>query len=377
MSFSRLIHFSTPLSESLFKRFRPLEDDLSYLKAGIRWLLHAQAVHGSGGFAHSYALKTGWSDAYPETTGYIAKTLLIHAGIHADAEARSAALRACDWLISMQKNGAITSPLFSADEGVVFDTGQVLFGFIEAHRATGEDKYLQAAIQAGQWLARVADEQGIWTRSTHLGVPHVYNVRVAWALLELHSLTEQPHFAEIAGSNIGYALANEEDGWFNNCAFNRGDMPYTHNLGYATRGLLESHALVPDEKIPAAVQRTADHVLNFLKPDGFLPAQIGPGKDCRDSYACLTGSCQFAIIWYKLYRQTGTKRYLNAANTVLDFVKSTVILDTPHSELRGALAGSRPLWGQYARLSYPNWATKFFMDALQEKISTTDNAATE
>jgi hypothetical protein len=28
------------------------------------------------------------------------------------------------------------------------------------------------------------------------------------------------------------------------------------------------------------------------------------------------------------------------------------------------VAGSFPIWGRYAPLSYPNWAAKFFVDAL-------------
>jgi DUF1680 family protein len=377
MKVSELVHFASPLSESLFGRFRPIEDDSAYLKAGIAWLLHAQSVAGGRGFAHSYALKTGWSDAYPETTGYIAKTLLIYSRIYGQQEPRRAALTACDWLLEVQKNGAIVSPLFSEEDGVVFDTGQVLFGLIQAYRSTGDDKYLQAAIKAGDWLVKVADEQGVWTRFTHLGVPHVYNVRVAWALLELHSHTEQPDLVRIARSNIDFALANETDGWFDNCAFTKGAMPYTHTLAYATRGLLESHALMADDLVFAAAQRTADHVLGFLKPDGFLPGQIGAGRACRDSYVCLTGSCQFAVIWYKLYRQTGNRQYLQAADRVLDYVKSTVNVDTTRPQLRGALAGSRPLWGEYARLSYPNWATKFFLDALMEKGMGIDQATDE
>ncbi len=377
MTFSRILCFLTPLRESVFNQSRSIKKDSVYLSAGITWLRQAQEVDTGAGFAHSFALKTGWSAAYPETTGYIAKTLLLLADVYDDSDLRAAALSACDWLIKCQQGGAIVSPLFSADDGIVFDTGQVLFGFIQAYIATGNDKYIEAAKKAGDWLVSVADQEGIWTKSTHLGVPHVYNVRVAWALLELHGITGQSDYAEIARSNINFALTHEENGWFDKCAFNTGDMPYTHNLGYATRGLLESHSLMPDESVFSAAQRSADHVLKFLRPDGFLPGQIGPGHSCRDSYVCLTGNCQFAIIWYKLYRITGLSKYLDAADRILDFVKSTVNVDTKRKEVKGAVAGSRPLWGEYARLSYPNWATKFFLDALLEKKITRDSTTTE
>jgi hypothetical protein len=32
--------------------------------------------------------------------------------------------------------------------------------------------------------------------------------------------------------------------------------------------------------------------------------------------------------------------------------------------LRGAVAGSAPLWGDYMRMRYPNWAAKYHCDAL-------------
>jgi hypothetical protein len=39
-------------------------------------------------------------------------------------------------------------------------------------------------------------------------------------------------------------------------------------------------------------------------------------------------------------------------------------LRTSNLNVRGAIAGSYPIYGRYERLKYPNWATKFFVDAL-------------
>ena len=38
--------------------------------------------------------------------------------------------------------------------------------------------------------------------------------------------------------------------------------------------------------------------------------------------------------------------------------------------MRGGIPGSYPIWGDYARYSYPNWPAKFFADAvmLQESV---------
>ena len=43
---------------------------------------------------------------------------------------------------------------------------------------------------------------------------------------------------------------------------------------------------------------------------------------------------------------------------------STQDVDTDDADVRGGIKGSQPVWGRYAPLSFPNWATKFFVDAM-------------
>ena len=35
----------------------------------------------------------------------------------------------------------------------------------------------------------------------------------------------------------------------------------------------------------------------------------------------------------------------------------------PLPGVKGGISGSYPIWGQYERFSYPNWAAKFYLDA--------------
>ena len=46
------------------------------------------------------------------------------------------------------------------------------------------------------------------------------------------------------------------------------------------------------------------------------------------------------------------------------FVARTQNIATNNSNIRGAIAGSHPIFGSYERFKYPNWAAKFFIDAL-------------
>ena len=48
---------------------------------------------------------------------------------------------------------------------------------------------------------------------------------------------------------------------------------------------------------------------------------------------------------------------------------------TLRTEFAGAIKGSRPVYGRYAPLQYPNWATKFYVDALLAKQRALDGDA--
>jgi hypothetical protein len=73
-----------------------------------------------------------------------------------------------------------------------------------------------------------------------------------------------------------------------------------------------------------------------------------------------------AIIWMKLHQATGDARLLSAALKALSVVMARQKLRTLDRQNHGAIAGSSPLWGRYLTMRYPNWAPKFFVDALME-----------
>ena len=75
-----------------------------------------------------------------------------------------------------------------------------------------------------------------------------------------------------------------------------------------------------------------------------------------------------AIIWQKMARQNDLPEMQHAAERALDYVMSVQDLDTTNANTLGAIKGSHPTWGSYAPLSYPNWATKFFVDAMLLRI---------
>lgn len=346
-------------------RASPRQDREAHLRAAVDWLKRAQATTPDDGVSYGYSIRGGWRPSYRETSGYIAVTFFDLAKQRQDSESATLARTVSNWLCEIQEpDGSIANPQYRPHQGIVFDTGQVLRGYVRAHRETGEARFHEAAVRAASWLAGRIDRDGAWRRSTHLETPHTYNTRVAWSMLECHQIAPDPAIETAARKNLDWALEQERDGYFRSCAFTPGAAPFTHTIAYAIRGLLESADLLREARYEETAVRAADAMLEHVREDGWIPGQIDEDGRSGARYCCLTGNCQLAIIWFKLYQSTGSERYLDAAKRSLGFVMEHQDLTTSNPALRGAIKGSHPIWGSYAPLSYPNWAAKFFIDAV-------------
>ena len=366
---SGLFNASTPFMGRVLRdavgRASPRQDREAHLRAAVDWLKRAQAMTPDDGVSYGYSIRGGWRPSYRETSGYIAVTFFDLAKQRKDSESATLARTVSTWLCEVQEpDGSIANPQYRPHQGIVFDTGQVLRGYVRAHRETGEARFHEAAVRAASWLAGRIDRDGAWRRNTHLETPHTYNTRVAWSMLECHQIAPDPAIEAAARKNLDWALEQERDGYFRNCAFTPGAAPFTHTIAYAIRGVLESAHLLREARYEETAVRAADAMLEHVREDGWIPGQIDEDGRSGARYCCLTGNCQLAIIWFKLYQSTGSERYLDAAKRSLGFVMEHQDLTTSNPALRGAIKGSHPIWGSYAPLSYPNWAAKFFIDAV-------------
>ena len=339
-----------------------------HLRAGLEWLLRAHDQSPDDGVSYGYSVIGGWRPSYTETTGYIAVTLFKLAERDQDPSLKERAIRMVDWLIEVQRSdGSFSNPKYGGSAGIVFDTGQDLFGLVRAYRETHAPRFLVAGERAADWLVhQAADASGRWTKHTHLGVPHVYNSRVAWALLQLHQEVPQEERERVARANLDWALSEQRGALFHQCAFEPGKAPFTHTIAYAIRGLWEAGELLDDERYRAGALKAARALVPHVGLDGFIPGQIDEQGRAAARYCCLTGNAQLAIVWAKMHRATGEESLREAALAALRYVMARQDLRTSDPDRRGAIKGSHPVWGRYSRLTYPNWPTKFFLDAMVE-----------
>jgi uncharacterized protein YyaL (SSP411 family) len=357
--------FTTILRRDLRGVPQPLGAPREHLLAAADWLGRAQDHGGGGGVSYGFSLRKGWRPPYRETSGYIAETYFDLAEFLDRPDFRERALCTLKWLCTVQNDdGSISNPRFDAAKGIVFDTGMVLHGLVRGYTETGDEALLLAAERAADWLTTVAREDGRWTRNEYRDTPHVYNTRTAWAVLRLHEIRRKAAWESVARANLDWALAERTGGYYSNNAFVSGDAPYTHNIAYAIRGLLESGALLGEERYVAAAENSACTVIDALGEDGFLPGTIDVSGKPQATYCCLTGNVQMSGIWAKLYRRNGDKRFKDAATNSLRYVMGWQDIQTTNANVRGAIKGSQPVWGKYSPMTFPNWATKFFIDAM-------------
>ncbi|MFZ5940850.1 MAG: hypothetical protein ACOYXB_09765 [Bacteroidota bacterium] len=356
------------------------QDDRIHLDETMNWLVNAQDHAAGGGVAGVYTFAERWTEPYPETTGYIIPTFLNYAELTGDHSYIERAKRMADWELSIQlASGAVRGGVGVNEYPIVFNTGQVILGWTSIYKNTGEQKYLDASVKAASWLVSIQDEDGKWLKHTFNNTPHAYNVRVTWSVLKVYHLTGDRKFLDAAVKNIQWVLENgQENGWFRWMGFKADEVPLTHTIAYTLRGLLESSFLLEGElkdTIQATVIKASRHIIGYydqVKKENrlfSLPGNLDENWKSDFSYSCLTGDAQMAIIWLKLYRLTGDEDYFKAAERILDDLKTVHNLKSRNKGIRGGIAGSYPIWGKYVNFGYPNWAAKFFADALMLKGS--------
>jgi hypothetical protein len=154
------------------------------------------------------------------------------------------------------------------------------------------------------------------------------------------------------------------DGWFNNASFDPADDPLTHTLAYTIEGLIESGKLLSDERLIEAARLAANALRDRQAQDGSLRGTFRPGWRSEVTWSCLTGNAQMALVWLKLYEITEDVSYLHGAAKAIRYLNQLQSRSSGSPGIRGGVAGSYPIYGDYGYYLYLNWAAKFYADSL-------------
>src|SRR5258706_4401799 len=344
------------------------------LRSVIDWIFHAQRP--DGGIAAYYSLLTGYSESYPEVTGYIIPTLYDFGRLTGDLVARHAIYLATDWLLSLQMtSGAFPGGLHATDSGPhnnaqpsVFNTGQILQGlvraYVETKTETRKAEILKRAVTAGDWLAAIQQSDGSWTGpAAYQGTAHTYYSMVSWALAQLAAESGDARHAAAADRNIDWVLAHVQPiGWIDGINI-RGHPAYLHFIAYAIQGVLECGILRRRDDAIQAAAKSAWVLLRKFETHKRLLGTYEPDFRGGQRFACLTGNGQMSCIWLRLFEVTGDLRYLDAALKMNEMLKQLLSVNGRRGVV-GGVAGSYPIWGAYQPMRLISWGCKFLADAL-------------
>lgn len=362
----------------------------AHLKATLAWLKAAQDSQSDGGVSAIYTPFRGWHPSYPETTGYLIPTIVNAWLSLGDQDYLDRSLIMARWLLGLQNpDGSFSGGVVvTKTNPSVFNTGQILFGLVRIYQVTGEARYLDSACRAGNWLASVQDHDGAWRRHDYLGKTHTYNTRTAWALLLLHGETGDIRFSNAAVANLRWAVCQADaTGFFSNCEFDPqpNGRPYgfrdslhaifrlrnwpsffttasLHTIAYTIQGMLEAAWMMNDKSAELCAVRTAS-ILRAYMLEERLAGFYSEGWKAVTSSRCLTGMAQMCVIWARLH-QMGHDGYLEPVDKACDILQRCQDTTSNSPAVKGALAGSEPVRGLYLPFRYPNWAAKFWADAL-------------
>jgi folate-dependent phosphoribosylglycinamide formyltransferase PurN len=359
--------------------------DGDHLLAAAAWLARAQDATGDGGVAGRYRLSGGWSSSYPETTGYLVPTFLaLDAELPGEGWAERAR-RAIEFLLGVQLDSGAFPGLEIAENRTApstFNSAQILNGLTAWHRVTRDDATLAAARRAADWLVVNQDPDGAWRKHLYgSSTPYAYMSHASCWLAEFGSYTGERGYLDAAGRHLEWVLqqVDESTGWINFSGFGEAVLSarsaVTHTIAYTIWGVLYIARELGHAQGLAAARRAARAVARRLELSKWLPGRLDAEWKGTAPSACLTGNAQMALIWFELHRLEQELPLVSAAFKALDLVKQVQPMRSANPAIRGGIPGSDPVDGAYVQNAIPNWAAKFFIDALLAKRATLESLA--
>jgi hypothetical protein len=316
-------------------------------------------------------LRSGWELPYPETTGYIIPTFLEMESRFPQLQLEERAWRAGRWLAQVQfESGAICSKQHRPGntKPSVFNTGMVLHGWVALLEQCDDEQLCRAARKAVDWLIHEQEADGSWVKNAFNGMPHSYYTMVDWALVRYARWSSDDRAGTAAVKHLDWTLRQQrQNGWFGHCEFAPGDAVTTHTLSYTTQGLVESARLLGEGRFMDAALHGTAPLRDYFEAIGSLPGTFNENWQPTANWECCTGTAQTSLVWQALGAASGDGSWMTLAQRLNQHMIGYQKVQCRTEAFNGAIPGSWPITGEYDRLSFPNHAAKFFVDALMSQ----------
>ena len=309
--------------------------------------------------------RTGWSAAYPETTGYIIETLLDYYEFSGEQWLFDYSKNAADWICTLQKeNGALPGGLGENGEESVFNTGMMLFGLVRIFEKTQDEKYKKNIEKAVNWLLSILEKEGSWKQGAYIKhyVPSYYT-RVVWAILEANKVLENDKIPILMQHALNFYKAKvNENASVKDWAFEANKSAFTHTIAYTQRGFLEVGILLNDNESISIAKSIALKINDLFIKNKKIAGTYNENWQPDHSFICLTGNAQLSLNASRIFEHSGDVFYHNLAKKIFQTVENAPSR-IPIKGYHGSIDGSSPIWEKYIKFASPNWAAKFWLDA--------------
>lgn len=370
-------HFKKVWTDS-FSGYISAVDILDNLDNTFIWIDESFKATKDGGSSAYYSLSSGWKASYPETTGYLIPTMYNYAKYRNNQYWTKLACKAADWLVSIQQpEGGWQGLQVDVEcEPRVFNTAMILKGLIAAYQETGDNKYLQSAINGMRWVLSKIDSNGLFLENNPVpGGNSADTLALACTLMVIQYVSgdEQRDATDVVKKSLdAHIVLQQPNGWFDKCSFSDTyqGTALLHHLGYTLDGLILSSEYLADEKYFKIALVSAERLLQKFETEKSLPAFIN--KDwstyydiCKNKNSlCLTGLSQVAIVFERIYHKTNNTRYRAASEGIIKLVAAICNRNSREKGLAYGVAGSYPVYGNYQKYKIVNWAAKYHADSV-------------
>jgi hypothetical protein len=259
---------------------------------------------------------------------------------------------------------------------VVFNTGQVMRGLIHAYTLNSREDIAVSLDRAADWICRVQEGEGFWAAHNYLGVPRVYDTYVAAPLARWAKIRGRNDWMDAAEKIIQWVIGKQHaNGWFPDAdnTIRHNYQPILHTIAYTIDGLLEYAGITGNKEPLDAGERAARQLAQKAIRNPRLPGRFNM-KWKGSEATILTGCAQMSIVWSRLIKiQPEEPLWFDAKRKMDAFLLHAQWKENVRwPEMHGAITGSFPFWGKYEPFRCPNWAVKYFCDAMLTHIELID-----
>jgi hypothetical protein len=352
----------------------------SSIRLAFECSCRSQDVSGSGGSAAAFSLLRGWRKPYPETTGYMIPTFLRCAHMYEDLNLYERGVRMGEWLLDIRSPEGWFSRLTWAPENLgvpsIFNTAQILFGLVELAGVTGDHRYRDAADAAVSWMIDQQEPNGSWVKFAYVSnyFPDYY-AQVCWSILAYYRMTGD-HRARDCVVKCLYAILphQTEKKSFQYMGYPPDVAAYTHTIANTLQGILECAIRLGQwEPYGVAAAEGFEKMLRMYETRKKMAGSYDKNWNGDYRYICLTGQCQIASAWLRIFEINENPRYLDTSIKAIREVTTYQKRSRLVKNTRGGIAGSHPIYKRYHRFDYRNWAGQFYIDASIDLICNLEN----